>query len=143
MGNPPRIKPHQRKSLIAGQSQKLVEEIDHEKRLVFSFKDYDPRQGQTFEDWQNEGLLAEALARFQFHCQSRLTDCFGDSFKRYGRIPAKSDFKHPSHVPPDADWASMHIKGLPCVIGHLFQNIFYVVFLDKDHRFWPTEKRNT
>jgi hypothetical protein len=34
---------------------------------------------------------------------------------------------------------SMHIKGLPCVAGHMVQNVFYVVFLDKHHKFFPSD----
>ena len=29
------------------------------------------------------------------------------------------------------------------VAGHIIENIFYVVFLDKNHRFYVTEKKNT
>jgi hypothetical protein len=46
-------------------------------------------------------------------------------------------------LPLDAIGASMHIKGLPCVIGHMHHHVFYVVFLDKDHKFWPSPKKNT
>jgi hypothetical protein len=37
----------------------------------------------------------------------------------------------------------MHIQAKECVGGHIIGNVFYVVFLDWDHKFWPVEKRNT
>ncbi len=60
-----------------------------------------------------------------------------------GTFPDKSDFYHPKHIPEDIAWCSMHIQGKECVIGYFEDNVFYVVFLDKDHRFWITEKKNT
>ncbi len=133
------VKPHERKSLIAGQSRKGIRELDHKSGLVFSLRHFDPRQGQDFGDWEANQLLAQMLERLRDNCRKQnYSECFDDKFKVYGAIPAKSEFIHPPHVPPDADWASMHVQGLPCVIGHMFQNIFYIVFLDKEHKFWPT-----
>jgi hypothetical protein len=34
-------------------------------------------------------------------------------------------------------------KGKECVIGYFEDNIFQIVFLDKDHEFWKTKKKNT
>jgi hypothetical protein len=47
------------------------------------------------------------------------------------------------HIIEDAEWASLHIKGKERIAGHIIGNVFYVVFLDKDHRFWRTEKKHT
>ena len=33
----------------------------------------------------------------------------------------------------------MHIQGKECVIGHVIGQVFYLVFLDCDHKFWPTD----
>lgn len=43
------------------------------------------------------------------------------------------------------NWAViMDIKGQKGrVAGHIIDNIFYVVFLDREHRFYITEKRHT
>jgi hypothetical protein len=38
----------------------------------------------------------------------------------------------------------MDIKGQKGrVAGHIIENVFYLVFLDKEHRFFITEKKNT
>jgi hypothetical protein len=145
MGNRHKPKPHDRRSLISGQSRKLVGDLDHDSSLVLSLKHFDSSQGQGFAEWEDEQLLAKMLHCFQNHCRhERYNECFGTTFKRYGeKMSPDSQFKHPAHVPPDADWASMHVQGQPCVIGHMFKNIFYVVFLDKEHAFWPSNLRNT
>jgi len=63
----------------------------------------------------------------------------------YGGFPAKSDFTPPKHVASDVQWAVVKRgkgqKGR--VAGYVIDNVFYPVFLDKDHRFWLTEKRRT
>lgn len=130
-------------SLLAGQAQTKVADLDTSKGLVFSFKHFDPRQGQDFDTWQAEGLLSDMLQRFREHCRTeRFHQCFGEKFKQYTQFPPTSEFKHPSHVPKDAIWHSMHIKGKPCVIGHMIHNVFYVVFLDGEHRFWPSTAKD-
>lgn len=40
----------------------------------------------------------------------------------------------------DVQWSSLHINGRCCLIGHIVKNTFYLIFLDKDHRFWITKK---
>lgn len=61
-----------------------------------------------------------------------------------GVFPQNSDFTEPKHItPPVTSWCSMHIQGKECIIGYFDDNVFYIVFLDKDHRFWITGKKNT
>jgi hypothetical protein len=131
-------------SLLAGQGQARIADLETSKSLVFSFKHFDPRQGECWEDWQNEKLLARMCERFREHCLTEpFTKCFGERFKQYGPLPTNSRFRHPPHVPQDAVWTSMHIKGEPCVIGHMIRNVFYIVFLDKEHVFYPTTLKHT
>jgi hypothetical protein len=108
-----------------------------------NFKYFDSTQGQSFSEWERDGLLSKAVDRWCQHSRKKLRQCFDSRFKPYDYFPPKSEFKHPKHVPPDAEWASMHIQGEECVVGHVHHNVFYVVFLDRHHKFWPTEKKNT
>lgn len=130
-------KAHLRGSLISGKAS--ITPSEHSDYILFSFRYLDRRQGQSFGDWQNDGLLAQALEVFHGYSSQRLAEAFSDRFKTYDRFPERSDFSHPAHVPEDARWISMHIQGKPCVIGHLDRNIFYVVFLDKEHCFYKTD----
>ncbi len=36
-----------------------------------------------------------------------------------------------------------HGQGKECIIGHFEDNIFHIVFLDKNHEFWISKKKNT
>jgi hypothetical protein len=124
---------------LAGQAQFTKAQIDPSAALAFSLKHFDRNQGQRFEEWEAEKLLSEMLNTFWGYCQRPLfNQCFNPKFKPYKTFPPDSEFKHPAHVPEDANWYSMHIKGLPCVAGHMVHNVFYVVFLDKFHKFYPS-----
>jgi hypothetical protein len=114
--------------------------------VVLSFRDYDRNQGQTFKEWEDEDLLALAISKLQAVCGlTRIEATRQQIIKEYskGEFPPNSDFHHPKHIPDDIAWCSMHIQGKECVIGYFEDNIFNIVFLDKDHRFWITEKKNT
>lgn len=117
-------------------------------KMLFSFKDFDKTQippGQTYEDWQTEELLAYALEKFGHICQLDRNEAVPSYIKIYGDFPINSDFTHPKHIANDVKWAVvLNIKGQKGrLAGHIMENVFYVVFLDKDHRFYPSVKKNT
>lgn len=78
----------------------------------------------------------------------------------YEQFPKKSDFSHPPHVPHDVVWSRFRLSNMVRLIGFVipgnisgstytdpkgnqFQfdsNTFYVVFLDRDHKFFQTEQ---
>lgn len=49
----------------------------------------------------------------------------------------------PMHVPEDAEWARIHVNGKQIIAGYVNRNVFNVVFLDKEHKFYKTEKKHT
>lgn len=114
--------------------------------VVLSFRDYDRNQGQSFKEWEDEELLALAISKLHAVCGlTRIEATQQQIIKEYpkGEFPTNTDFYHPKHIPTDIAWCSMHIQGKECIIGYFDDNIFNVVFLDKNHRFWITEKKNT
>jgi hypothetical protein len=123
--------------LLAGQASKAS--IDPSATLALCLKHFDPNQRQTFEGWEEQKLLSKMLRKIQGCSGTHYLQCFNPRFKPYKEFPPNSEFRHPAHVPPDADWYVMHIEGLPCIAGHMVKNVFYLVFLDKDHKFWPTD----
>ena len=114
--------------------------------IVISFKNFDINQGQSFEVWQAEELLALAIQKLRSLCEYTIPQATNlGILKIYTKVPfpPESGFSHPKHVPDDVDWSSMHVGNKPCVIGYFEDNIFHIVFLDKEHEFWISKKKNT
>lgn len=114
--------------------------------IAISLKNFDRNQGQDFEEWQKNELLALAINKLQGVCtKTRLEAIAEGIIKEYpkGNFPPNSDFYHPQHIEPDIAWCSFHIQGKECIIGFFDDNIFHIVFLDMNHRFWITQKKNT
>jgi hypothetical protein len=140
-----RVKPHLRGSLLQNIKKPSIEDEEEKSHLVISLKHLDRNQGQTFNQWEEDRILADALDVLCGYCHDTLQkQCCNEKFKPYSSFPPpdKTEYYFPSHVPPDAHWACMHVKGKQCVVGHIVRNVFYIVFLDKEHRFWISEKKS-
>ncbi len=112
-------------------------------KLSFQYLDTAQKYSSSFKDWQKIGLLSRAMETLSGYCCSQLMkQVDGDKFAIYGSFPPKdkTQFEYPKHVPEDANWARIHINGPSVVIGHIVNDTFYVVFLDKTHKFWLTKK---
>lgn len=118
-------------------------------KIVFSFKDFDIKQippGQSYENWQDDKLLAYMLQKFGHVCGLNIVEAQQQKvLKIYDSFPVATDFKSPQHIIEEVNWAViMDIKGQKGrVVGHIIGNVFYVVFLDQEHRFYITDKKNT
>ncbi len=117
--------------------------------ILFSFKDFQYNAqippGQSYAEWQNEELLAYMLEKFGYICNRNRIEAEQEGLiKVYGTFPANSKFNNPF---PDRElqWAVvMRISGQKGrVAGHVIGHVFYVVFLDAEHLFYPSEKKNT
>ena len=55
-----------------------------------------------------------------------------------------SGFENPAHI-NNVTWAVIHVtdNSKEVVAGYIEDDVFYVVFLDKEHKFWPCAKKNT
>lgn len=135
----PKPKPHQKKSII----KQTLEEKSSVKSLtddflVLSLVHLDQNQGDTFEGWQSDSILARAMNTLTGYCASSIpSQSTNQKFTIYGDFPpsSKTNFTHPNHVPEDAEWARIHVTGKQCIIGHVVRNTFYIVFLDSKHDF--------
>lgn len=137
------------KSLLNGISKneraKRDEEDQNNSLFLVSFKDLDREQGQSLTDWEQQGILARAIETIRGYCCSPLVSQGDEKFTIYGNFPPKdkTQFTFPRHISEDAKWARIHVTGEQCLIGHVIKNVFYVVFLDKEHEFWKSELKHT
>lgn len=141
-----RIKPQAKLSSRPqnNREERLVKDI--QPLLCFSLKDFDFTQcppGQSFEEWQKEELLAYLMTKIGYICQCSVPEAVQKKFiKIYNDFPPRSDFKSPKFIEGDVKWAViMDIKGQKArVAGHIIDNVFYIVFLDRDHLFYKMKK---
>lgn len=115
--------------------------------LAFSLREVLPHvePGQTSKEWEEEGLLSLLYEQIryvsQFTCQEALQK---GCIKRYTKVgyPPDSEFRQPKHINAEI-WAVMHITqhSKEVVAGYIEDDVFYIVFLDKDHQFWPMADR--
>lgn len=110
-----------------------------------SFVDMDAIQGQSFKDWEDEKLLSKFNEAIKDLTSKPLLQQFiSDSTKtRYGMWPPNSRVKCPKWLDESLDWCSIRIGNKQRIIGYLLEDTFYLVFLDKEHHFWISEKKHT
>ena len=114
------------------------------KLIVFSLKDFDINQGQTFEEWEQKKILSNLLTRLRQVSSFSITEAQQNGILTiYKDFPDRTDFTHPKHISQGVEWAVISIQGKERIAGYIDDNVFYIVFLDKDHRFWITGKKHT
>lgn len=131
------------KSLERTQNIRDERKVKEELPLIcFNFKDFDRNQippGQSFEQWQKEGLLSKLLDKLTYVSQCNITEAQQRGYITiYKDFPEHSDFKVPKHFEGNVNWAVIKdIGGQKVrVAGYVYENVFYVVSLDKDHKFF-------
>ncbi|SFV75354.1 hypothetical protein MNB_SM-3-374 [hydrothermal vent metagenome] len=114
--------------------------------------------GQDFKDWsQNE--LSKLFDKLKEYSKFSLSHWENQKvgnypvFVKYDYFPKNTDFTKPKHVPHQAIWSRFHIENKKRLIGFVIPdeyhdmihqktskrfdtNTFYVVFLDKEHKFY-------
>ena len=113
--------------------------------ICFNFKDFDRNQippGQSFEQWQEKGLLSKLLDKLSYISQCNITEAQQKEYITiYKDFPKRSDFKIPNHFEGKVNWAVIKNIGgqKPRIAGYVYENVFYVVFLDMNHKFFKME----
>lgn len=153
-------------SFIKGLPRTSIDNSGISKKLRFNFDFFDGNQeaGIDYKDLTKEELIKffDKIKNFSkedllYWRQERCGKGGLKVFVEYGDFPKNSDFDHPPHVPHDAMWARFRIESKFRLIGFLVpdnlhekrdeetkylydRNTFYIVFLDKEHRFYKTEQ---
>lgn len=115
-------------------------------KISLNFKDFDFNQcppGQTLEEWEKEKMLSELMKKFIDICAYNRIEAVQESMlKIYGPFPKNSEFKKPVHVQGDVEWGTIQRIGgqKPRLAGYMIGSIFYPVFLDENHKFFPSKK---
>ncbi|MBR1437871.1 MAG: hypothetical protein IJ587_04975 [Synergistaceae bacterium] len=145
---------------LATQDNFLYETVDN---LSFNFKFFcsGNEYGESFEDWQRCQILAEFNTKLKDFSGKKIHDLILDGILEiYPHYPSDSNFDMPKSLKfSDIKWARLRLTGRKRVIGFFLndnpsrnntyeleavkkgKNIFYIVFLDKNHSFAPCKKK--
>ncbi len=121
--------------------------VAKQRRITFSFTKHLPNQGQTIEQWDELELLVLLYVRLKFVGQYTALEVRQYKYiKEYtkGEFPPNSEFKRPTHI-SGVIWAVMHVtqNSKEVVVGYIEDDVFYIIFLDAEHKFWPSSLKNT
>ena len=158
---PKKSNPKKEKFLSNLPQQDFISNISDVKgKLSFSFKYFDGSQeaGQDFKEWNDKQKL-ELLEKLRdysreskiYWLHQRVGVGSLKILEIYGHFPTNSDFEYPKHVPENVRWARFRMESSMRLVGffvpeelaksnELSTDVFYVVFLDRDHRFYKMEK---
>ncbi|MBR4330672.1 MAG: hypothetical protein IKP71_12580, partial [Candidatus Riflebacteria bacterium] len=135
-----------------GKQLDLIEKTKDHISFSFEFFTYSTKGGESFEDWQKEQILADLNNKLKHFSGKTCNELFLDkTLEYYSQFPEDSNFTIPQNLIGTAiRWARFRITGARRLIGVFFnnqyeksKNVFYIVFLDKNHRFAPYKKKNT
>lgn len=115
-----------------------------EKNACFSFKNLADKQIEKISELSPK-LLKEIFSKLKHYSNMKTSEVFNKNFKEYGlweEIP-KNEFERPEYIEEEALWSSMHIKSKECLIFHREDNVFNLVFIDTEHKFYPSKKKHT
>lgn len=108
------------------------------------FIDQDTEYCQSLKTWEALNLLSLMNIAFIQLCKESSVN--PQRITKYGRYPERDKTKFPvcpKNLSSSANWSSLRLQGSVRVIGIMDNNIFYVVFLDKDHLFYLSPKKHT
>lgn len=133
-------------------------------KCKFNFGYFDVQEGvsQAFQEWSHDELV-KLFDKLKNYSKDSLNYWKNQKvgnfpvFVIYEHFPTATDFVQPKHIPHQVQWARFHLENKVRVIGfvipdtykdkahpktaHRFDtNTFYVVYLDKEHRFYKVEK---
>lgn len=156
-----KYKNKQRKSFLGKIPQTSIDDDSNDlsKRCKFNFSYFTTgNAGQDFSDW-DKNKLSKLLNKLKEYSKFSLKELEHKKqgrypiFVKYDSFPIKTDFTLPAHIPHQAIWSRFHLENKPRLIGFVLpkgyhdlahpktgirfdQNTFYVVFLDKEHKFY-------
>ena len=120
--------------------------LSQPRNIVFGFRYLSRDQGQNPTAWESSQLLSKLVSRLQALCSMTVEQAKRkELIKQYSSsIPSGSSFTHPAQLPETIRWASIRVQARVRVIGYIQDDyLFEVVFLDKDHLFYPSAKKRT
>lgn len=117
--------------------------------------------GQSFKDWEQDQILADLNEKLKVFSEKKKLELIQErTLEIFRNYPKDSLFTRPKALQNvDIKWARLRLAGARRVIGFFIseevinasesdeskalKDIFYIVFLDKNHEFAPYAKKGT
>lgn len=118
--------------------------VKKQRLMSFSFSKHlpnEPKSGQSFEEWVSLDLVNELYSRFKEIGNFTVVEAIGRKLMaEYQSFPNDSKLSEPKHIVAKK-WYRINLfkkkDRIERIIGVIEDDVFYVVFLDKDHHFYP------
>lgn len=111
------------------------------------FKDTDIDPAQSINTWKAEDRILDMLLALKDISSNNATIVQTSRLTLYGEYPSKdkNEFPLPPDLPSEIKWGTIqNIGGQKArIAGFLKDSIFYLVYLDINHRFWITKPKNS
>ena len=128
----------------------IIKQSENYIRFNYKYFTFGDGFGQTFEEWQTEGILADLNNKLKdFSGMDKAELILKSVLEIFSAYPTDSEFDEPEDLKDyDIKWARLRLTGKRRLIGFFFNdvkfaNVFYIVFLDEKHRFSPSHKKHT
>ena len=118
-------------------------------KIAFNFKffTYGADSGQSFEEWQRDDLFIVGAWDDVLEIGIELLQ--DKTLEIYSEYPKGSKFTQPPMLTSaQIEWCRLRLTGRRRLIGFFYKvsdvsykNIFYIVFLDKNHDFAPSRQK--
>ncbi|MDO5070671.1 MAG: hypothetical protein Q4D78_10865 [Neisseria zoodegmatis] len=142
-------KPPLKESRQGKETKKVKTKSDNEGYISFSFRYFqntDQLPAQSLETWHTDGSTLDLLYSLVHISQRNITELQAGDKKLtlYKKFPDKTvnEFSCPRELNESENWGCLrNIGGQKArVAGFLRNNIFYIVYLDKEHKFFKSSK---
>ena len=134
--------------LIKGEKLSFsIQYLDENQKVGYNFKELDAKtKDDIFYELKN---LSKESRNYWMH--QRVGGGGLNVLEIYGSFPVNSEFEKPVHIPSHIKWARFRFGNKRRLVGFflddeyadkykLSKEVFYIVFLDLDHKFYTMEK---
>lgn len=128
---------------------KDVNNNNHEGYISFSFRyfqNHDNNPVQSLNDWEKESRLLDMITSLEYCSKNHIAKLKIDKkLVLYGKFPDQNvnDFSLPNGLSEIENWGTLrNIGGQKIrIAGFLKDSVFYIVYLDKEHRFYKSKNQ--
>ena len=140
-----------------GQRNAFIHQLSDRISFSFSFFQSGKGSGQSFEDWEKDNYLSDLNNKLKVFSDKNKQELLQSRIlELYDGYPKGSRFTQPLALPnQNVKWARFRLTGARRLIGFFvppvlgkdeardddYKNVFYIVFLDKNHEFAPYHKK--